>query len=124
MAEKLLADIIVFFHFAFILFVVIGGLLVFCWRWIIWLHIPCAIWGVLIEFSGWICPLTSWENSLRITAGSSGYHGGFIEYYILPIIYPAGLTREIQILFGTIVMVINIIAYFMVWKKHQKKTTY
>ena len=104
---------------AFILFVISGGFLVIRWRWIIWLHIPCAIWGALIEFTGWICPLTPWENSLRIAAGSSGYSGGFIEHYILPIIYPSGLTRELQIIFGTIVISINIIAYVLVFLKRK-----
>ena len=100
MIEKIAADLIVLFHFTFILFVIAGGFLVLRWRWVIWLHIPCAVWAVLIEFYGWICPLTPWENSLRISAGSSGYNGSFIEHYILPIIYPSGLTRKLQYIFG------------------------
>lgn len=119
MIDRMFADFLVLFHFAFILFVIIGGFLVIRWRWIIWLHIPCAFWGALIEFTGWICPLTPWENSLRIAAGSSGYSGGFIEHYILPIIYPSGLTRELQIIFGTIVISINIIAYVLVFLKRK-----
>ncbi len=121
MIEKIAADLIVLFHFAFILFVIIGGFLVIRWRWIIWLHIPCAVWGALIEFTGWICPLTPWENQLRISAGSTGYSGGFIEHYILPIIYPSGLTRELQVAFGTGVIMINLFAYWRVWRRYRRK---
>ena len=120
MVERLFADFLVLFHFVFILFVIIGGFLVIRWRWIIWLHIPCAIWGALIEFAGWICPLTPWENYLRVAAGSSGYSGGFIEHYIIPIIYPSGLTRELQLIFGGVVILINIIAYVLVFIKRKK----
>jgi hypothetical protein len=122
MIENIGADLIVLFHFAFILFVISGGFLVLRWRWIIWLHIPCAVWGVLIEFYGWICPLTPWENSLRIAAGSTGYSNVFIAHYILPIIYPSGLTRELQIIFGSSVILINLCAYALVlFKKKTKK---
>lgn len=121
MIEKIAADFIVLFHFAFILFVIIGGFLVLKWRWIIWLHIPCAIWGALIEFAGWICPLTPWENQLRIAAGNTGYRGGFIEHYILPIIYPSGLTRELQLILGSLVILINLFAYIIIVFKQIKK---
>jgi len=115
MIAKLTADVLVLCHFAFILFVISGGLLVRRRRWLAWVHIPCAIWGALIEFAGWICPLTPLENNLRISAGSSGYGGGFIENYIIPVVYPSGLTNEIQILFGMGVLVINIWAYHFIW---------
>lgn len=118
MIEKIAADFIVLFHFTFILFVIIGGFLVLKWRWIIWFHIPCVVWGVLIEFYGWICPLTPWENYLRISAGGSGYSGGFIEHYILPIIYPSVLTRELQVIFGIAVLIINLIVYWRVCVKY------
>jgi hypothetical protein len=121
MIEKIAADFIVLFHFAFILFVIIGGFLVLKWRWIIWLHIPCDIWGALIEFAGWICPLTPWENQLRIAAGNTGYSGGFIEHYILPIIYPSGLTRELQLILGSLVIFINLFAYIIIVFKQIKK---
>lgn len=120
MIEKIGADIIVLIHFLFILFVILGGFLVIRWRWVIWLHIPCAVWGVLIEYVGWICPLTPWENYLRSAAGNTGYSGGFIEHYILPIIYPSGLTRELQIIFGSFVLLVNICAYTMVWIRRKK----
>jgi Protein of Unknown function (DUF2784) len=115
MAAKLTADALVLFHFAFILFVIGGGFLVRRWFWVVWVHIPCAIWGALIEFAGWICPLTPLENNLRISAGYSGYSGGFIENYIIPIVYPAGLTYDIQILCGLGVVIINIWAYNFIW---------
>ncbi|MEJ2545642.1 MAG: DUF2784 domain-containing protein [Calditrichaceae bacterium] len=120
MLARLLADLIVLFHFAFILFVVFGGFLGFRCRWFIWLHIPCAVWGGLIEFAGWICPLTPWENSLRIAAGDSGYGGSFIEHYIVPVIYPSGLTSDVQSVLGIIVIAVNILAYFLVWKRRKK----
>ena len=111
MIEKLAADILVIIHLGFILFVIIGGFIVLRWRFVAWIHIPCAIWGALIEFAGWICPLTPLENNLRISAGNSGYSGGFIEQYIIPVIYPSGLTRGIQLIFGIGVILINICAY-------------
>ena len=121
MIEKITADLIVIFHFAFILFVIFGGILVMRWRWIIWLHLPCAVWGILIEFAGWICPLTPFENSLRISAGSSGYSGGFIEHYIPPVIYPSVLTRELQLIFGSLVIFINFLVYYFIIFKWIKK---
>jgi len=117
MTEKLIADALVLFHLGFIFFVILGGFLVLRWRFIIWVHIPCAIWGALIEFAGWICPLTPLENNLRISAGSLGYSGGFIEEYILPVIYPSEMTRLIQVALGTGVILINICAYGLVWLK-------
>ena len=108
------ADLIVLLHFLFILFVVLGGVLVLKRRWIAWLHIPCAIWGVLIEFFGWICPLTPLENKLRIEATSSGYSGGFIDHYIMPIVYPSGLTRGMQLVLGVSVIAFNIFVYGLV----------
>ena len=108
---RLFAHGIVVVHALFILFIVFGGFLAWRWRWVAWLHVPAAIWGVLIEYRGWICPLTPLENSLRAKAGQSGYSGGFIEHYLLPAIYPAGLTPRIQIILGTAVLVINGFAY-------------
>jgi hypothetical protein len=116
----LIADALVLFHFTFILFVIFGGFLVRSWRRVIWLHIPCAAWGALIEFAGWICPLTPLENSLRISAGNPAYNGGFIENYIMPVVYPSGLTREIQILFGLGVIIINFWAYGLIWTSRRQ----
>lgn len=108
---RLLADAVVILHALFIVFIVFGGFLTWRWRWVAVVHIPCAIWGVLIEYRGWICPLTPLENSLRVKAGQSGYSGGFIEHYLLPAIYPSGLTPRVQTVLGTVVLVINLFAY-------------
>jgi hypothetical protein len=99
---------------------VLGGLLVLRWPRLAWLHVPAAIWGVLIEYSGWVCPLTPLENWLRARGGESGYAGGFVEHYILRTLYPAGLTRGTQVVLGTLVLVINLVAYgvFVARKKH------
>ena len=105
------ADIALITHGLFILFVIAGGLLIFWKRWVAWLHIPSAIWGALIEFMGWICPLTYLENNLRHAAGAQGYGGGFVEYYLLPIIYPVGLDTNVQWLLGTLVIGVNLVIY-------------
>lgn len=121
MIYTLAADGIVIFHFIFILFVISGGILVLKWKRCIWFHIPAAFWGALIEYTGWICPLTPLENELRIKGGALGYSGGFIEHYLLPIIYPEGLTHEIQIVLGSIVVLFNVFVYWMVLKKYRKE---
>lgn len=111
MAYRLLADAVVVLHAAFIVFVVAGGLLAWRWRWVAWAHVPCAVWGALIEYRGWICPLTPLENYLRRRAGVEGYAGGFIEHYVTPVLYPAGLTPPKQVVLGSLVLVVNVIAY-------------
>ncbi len=111
MLYRLAADGVVLAHLAFILFVFLGGFAVLRWRRLVWLHIPAIVWGALIEFAGWICPLTPLENWLRTAGGEAGYTGGFVEQYILPVIYPAGLTRGIQIALGVAVIVINAAIY-------------
>lgn len=120
MFYSLLADVVVVMHLLFIIFVVAGGLLVLKWRSLVWLHIPAAIWGALIEFMGWICPLTPLENRFRQLAGQSGYTGDFIEQYLIPLIYPGGLTREIQIMLGVGVIAVNVVVYFFVVRKWRK----
>jgi hypothetical protein len=112
-----MADIVVVTHFAFTIFVLLGGILAIWWRKVIWLHIPAFVWGVLIEFAGWICPLTPLENRLRVRGGEAGYSGGFVEEYILPVIYPAGITREIQIFLGIFVITVNLVIYWKVFHK-------
>lgn len=117
MPYTLLADLVLLLHAIFILFVVIGGVLVF-WRFSFALiHVPCAVWGVLIELQGWICPLTYLENKLRITAGASGYAGGYIDHYLIPLVYPPGLTADTQFLLGLAVLLINIIIYALALRK-------
>jgi len=108
---RALADLVLVVHLLFVLFVVLGGLLVLRWPVVAWLHIPAAVWGVLIEYTGWICPLTPLENSLRIRGGEVGYSGGFIQHYIQPLLYPAGLTRETQLVLGSVALLLNLSAY-------------
>ena len=112
-----LANYILTLHLLFIVFVVFGGLLVFYLRWMVWLHIPAFLWGALIEFSGWICPLTPLENHFRRLAGQGGYDSGFIQNYLLKIIYPDGLTPQIQIFLGFGVLIINLFVYGIYIKK-------
>lgn len=114
MPSGLAADLLVVLHFTFILFVVLGGLLVLRWRWVVWLHLPAAVWGALIEFMGWTCPLTPLENSLRRMAGEAGYTQGFIEEYIAPVIYPLGLTPQLQVYLGLGVLLVNVGIYAFV----------
>jgi hypothetical protein len=111
MQYGLAADAIVLVHLVFVLFVVGGGFLAWRWRWLTWVHLPCAIWGAAIEFGGWICPLTPLENRLRWQAGEAGYTGGFVEHYIIPVLYPAELTVSLQLVLGTLVVLINGFAY-------------
>jgi len=114
---RLVANAVVVFHALFILFVVLGGFIAWRWRWVAALHIPCALWGMLIEYRGWICPLTPLENTLRERAGQQGYSGGFVEHYLLPAIYPSGLTPRIQAVLGTAVLVINAVAYTLLIRR-------
>jgi hypothetical protein len=113
----LLANALVLLHLAFILFVVGGGLLVAWKRKIAWVHLPAAVWGALIEFMGWICPLTPLENHFRRLSGASGYEGGFIEHYLLPLIYPETLTAATQYVLGGSVLAINFLIYFWLWRR-------
>src|ERR1041384_6550774 len=106
-----LADLIVAIHFGFLLFVVLGGLLVLRWPRLLWVHLPAAIWGVLIEFFGWICPLTPLENHLRRLGGEAGYSGGFIQHYIVGVLYPERLTRSTQVILGILVLALNALVY-------------
>jgi len=118
---RALADLVLVVHLAFVLFVVLGGLLVLRWPRLAWLHVPAAIWGVLIEYTGWICPLTPLENSLRMRGGEAGYSGGFIEHYIQPLLYPAGLTRSTQVVLGSLALVLNLTAYVIVVSRMRRR---
>ncbi|MDO9599359.1 MAG: DUF2784 domain-containing protein [Azoarcus sp.] len=111
MLFRFAADTVLVLHLAFIVFVVLGGILCFRWRWMPLVHLPAAGWGVFIELTGGICPLTPLENLLRLRAGQSGYAGGFIEHYLLGLIYPAGLTRDWQFILAAIVILANIAIY-------------
>lgn len=117
----LLADLVVIAHGLFIVFVVAGGLLVLRWPRAAWVHLPAAVWGVLIEWAGWICPLTPLENTLRRAAGQAGYSGGFVERYLLPLIYPAGLTPAVQLWLGLVVLVVNVAIYALWWRRRRHR---
>ena len=105
--QGVLADLVLVVHLLFILFVVAGALLVLRWRFVAWLHVPAAVWGAWLEFSGAICPLTPVENWLRKGAGQSGYEGAFVEHYLVPLIYPVGLTQQLQWGLGALVVILN-----------------
>ena len=115
------ADAIVALHFAFVVFVVLGGLLVLRWARVAWLHVPAVIWGAVVEFTGWICPLTPLENRLRRAAGETGYQGDFIAHYILPMLYPDGLTRTDQLVLGGAALGINIVIYGFAIVRHRRR---
>lgn len=117
MAFRIAADALVALHFAFILFVVLGGLLTWRHRWMSWIHLPAAAWGCLIEFAGWTCPLTPLEIRWRIAAGQAGFEGGFIEHYMIPVIYPQGLSRGIQFWLGAIVLLFNLFVYSVYFRR-------
>lgn len=123
MRYALAADLLVLLHFAFIVFVLLGGLLVLRWWRVAFLHLPAAAWGALLEFNGWLCPLTPWEQQLRRAAGEDGYSGSFIAHYLLPVIYPAGLTPAVQITLGVIVVLVNGVIYgWLLWRKRPMLT--
>lgn len=111
MFYRSLADAVMVIHFAFILYVVFGGLLLFRWPKTVWTHLPVVAWGALISFFGWTCPLTPLENNLRHAAGQAGFEGGFVTHYIMPIVYPPGLTQELGLWLGLGVLAINATAY-------------
>ncbi|HEY5940625.1 MAG TPA: DUF2784 domain-containing protein, partial [Gemmatimonadales bacterium] len=119
--RRLMADLVVAVHFLFVLFVVLGGLLVLRWPRLAYVHVPAAVWGAAIELGGWICPLTPLEISLRQQAGGTGYSGGFIEHYILPVLYPSALTRDIQLLLGFLVIAFNVTIYAYVFRKRGQR---
>ncbi len=110
------ADLVVVAHLLFVVFVVAGGLLLLRWPGLIWLHLPAVAWGVYIEFSGGICPLTPLENQLRLEAGQDAYSGGFVEHYLLPILYPENLTLGVQQVLGTLVILVNLTIYAWVFR--------
>jgi hypothetical protein len=118
-----LATLVVLAHFAFILFVMFGGVLALRWRWVPWAHIPCFLWGAGIEVVGGICPLTPLENRLRQAAGDSQYAGTFIEHYILPVMYPAGLTRTVQLVLAVGLVVLNVAIYAWVIRRRRAGAT-
>lgn len=111
MLYRVLADLTVLSHAAFVVFVIVGGFLAAAWRWVAWIHIPVAVWGAWIEIANWVCPLTPLENWLRRKAGDAGYSGGFVEHYVISIVYPEGLTRTMQFGLAALVVLVNAVAY-------------
>ena len=114
---RALADATMLVHFAFIAFVVLGGLLALRWPRIMWVHLPAAAWGVIIELQGWICPLTPLENHFRRRGGEGGYSGGFIERYLEPVIYPPGLSAPTQLVLAAFVVLVNAGVYWLVFRR-------
>lgn len=117
MLWRLAADSLMLLHASFVLFVLLGALPALRWPRIAWLHLPAAAWGAAIEFGGWICPLTPLENAARAAAGKAGYASGFIDHYLRLLLYPAGLTRELQLLLGCLVLALNGLLYWRVWRR-------
>ena len=111
MLYRLAADAVLLLHLAFVVFVVLGGFLVLRWRNVAWVHLPAVAWGALVEFSGWICPLTPLEIALRQAAGDAAYAGDFVEHYIVALLYPESLTRDLQVTLGVAVVLLNAAIY-------------
>jgi hypothetical protein len=118
--RSVLADAVLALHFAFVAFVVGGGLLVARWPGVAWLHLPAAIWGAVVELAGWVCPLTPLENHLRETAGRTGYSGDFLEHYLSALVYPTGLTARAQLVFGIGVIVVNLSIYAAIIRRRRR----
>jgi hypothetical protein len=121
MPYGLAADGVTLLHLGFVVFVVGGGFLAWRWRWLAWAHVPSALWGAAIEMGGWICPLTPLENDLRRRAGEAGYLGDFVDHYIGPLLYPAGLTRSTQLALGALVLGINLLAYAVYFRPRAER---
>jgi len=127
MIYRLLADSVLVFHLLFIAFVVVGGAIALRFPWVALAHVPAALWGAYIELSGGLCPLTPLENGFRLAAGDTGYTGGFIDHYLVPVIYPTGLTRNIQFWIAGFVIVLNVSLYgwllYRLWARRRKIPT-
>ena len=121
MIYRLLADAVVVVHMGFVIFVVLGGLLVLRRPRMAWLHLPAAVYGTLLEFAGWVCPLTPLENRLRALGGEAGYAGSFVERYLMPVLYPPGLGRNTQWVLGGLVIAINVVIYALVIRRRQRR---
>ena len=121
MKYRLLADAVVLLHLAFVLFVLLGGLLVLRWPRLAWVHLPVVAWGAGIAFLGAICPLTPLENHWRRLAGEEGYAGGFVEHYVIALLYPSGLTHGMQVALGGLVLAVNAGIYLAVWRRRKRR---
>lgn len=117
----LLADLVLLVHLAFVVFVVAGGCLLFRWPRLAWLHVPAVAWGAFTELAGVVCPLTPLENALRARAGQPGFAGDFIGHYVTAVLYPEGLTREIQVALGALAVAVNVLVYWQVIARHRRR---
>jgi hypothetical protein len=115
------ADALAIVHLGFVVFVALGSLLALKWPRVAWVHVPAALWGAAIEFGGWICPLTPLENRLRLLGGEAGYEGGFVENYLLALLYPEELTRRMQVALGAIVLMVNLAAYAWLARRRTRR---
>lgn len=118
---RLAADAVLLVHAAFILFVLFGAVLTIWWRWLPIVHLPALAWGIFVELTGRVCPLTPLENSLRLRAGQSGYSDSFIEHYILDLMYPAGLTPEVQWALSGVVVIVNVVVYGWLIQRRRRR---
>lgn len=121
MAYRIAADLVMAVHFLFVLFVVLGGVAVWRWPRVAWLHVPAFVWGVLVAAARWVCPLTPLEQRLRLTAGEAGYEGSFISHYIEPLLYPAGLSYTQKMFFAALLVILNSALYWHAW--YRRKST-
>jgi hypothetical protein len=118
---NILADLILLVHLLFVVFAMVGGLLLIWRRWVMWLHLPAVAWAAIVEFGGLVCPLTPLENWLRVMGDGDSYRGGFIAHYVWPMLYPEGLDRGIQLTLGWVVLVVNFVIYGWVFYRRQSK---
>jgi hypothetical protein len=120
MIFRFLADTVALFHGAFVVFVVVGGFLALRWHRLAWVHLPAAVWGAWIELAGWTCPLTPLENALRHRAGQAGYAGGFVEHYLIPLLYPEAYTLGLRLALAAAVVLLNAVAYGLYFSRRQR----
>ena len=119
MPYLLLADVVAFVHLLFVLFVIFGALFVLRWPWMLWIHGPALLWGLIVEFTGVTCPLTPLESRLRLTGGEAGYGEDFISHWLLAVLYPEFLSRGVQFVLAGLLLVSNIGLYLWLWRRHQ-----
>jgi hypothetical protein len=118
MLYRVLADVVLMSHVLLIIYGLLGGLLYFWRHWLVWLHLPLGLWISLIEFFQWTCPLTPWEKQLRVLAGEAAYHDGFIEHYLIALIYPEGMTQALALALGVIALGCNALIYAFVLRDY------
>jgi hypothetical protein len=121
MRYRVLADLVVVAHFLFIVYALLGGLFGLWKKWSLWVHLPTAAWIAIVAFQGWICPLTPLENRLRAAGGALGYEGGFVEHYLIPVIYPPGITRTVQLVLGGVALAVNVAVYVYVLRRRSRR---